>query len=361
MSRTAQLQIVFYVALIVVCTLAAQAGEIRLRSQCQATCSVVRLGEVAELAALAADLHEQLHSLPLFPAPKPGLSRRVTAQDVRETLALHGISLPAVQVTGECEVAGMLGSQPIASAVQLAAFDEPPTGALASASEKLALQATAYLVTKEEARSHWKVAPLLSAEQAAAIDTMQQPEVSGGQAPWTGRQVFTVRDAAELAAEPLTFKADVTRVIQAVVTTRQLSVGDVIGPGDVELKVVSPLSVTQTALLDVNEAIGREIKRPLPAGQIVHRTAVRHPLMVKKGEQVTVYSVAAGVQVKATAKSLSAGSLGDVIVLQATESKRQFQARVTGPQEAMVFVDTPRVATDTDAASANSEVAARVR
>jgi flagella basal body P-ring formation protein FlgA len=66
--------------------------------------------------------------------------------------------------------------------------------------------------------------------------------------------------------------------------------------------------------------------------------------VVKRGELITVYSVAAGIQVKAAAKALADAALGDVITLESTETRKQFQGRVTAPQEAMVFVDSPKVA-----------------
>ena len=54
-------------------------------------------------------------------------------------------------------------------------------------------------------------------------------------------------------------------------------------------------------------------------------------------------SVAAGLQVKVSARSLADAALGDVITLQALDSTKRYQARVTGPQECMVFVDAPKV------------------
>jgi flagella basal body P-ring formation protein FlgA len=348
MSRETQQQILFYVALIVACALSAQGGEIRLRSQALATSSVVRLSDVAEFHAVDGDQQQQLADLPLFPAPKVGLSRRVTAQDVRETLSLYGLSNPSLHVQGECRVEGAVGSDRTTSEGQFASHTETNSASvsLEAVSEQVALVVNAYLVTKDRVPTTWKVAPLLTAEQAAELQTMQRPEASGGQVPWVGRQVFTVHDRDNAVAKPVTFKADVERVAKAVVATRQLSPGEVIGPSDVELSEVNPSLLNVAVIQDVNDALGQEVKRSVPAGQLVQSSNLRRPVLVKKGELITVYSLAAGVQVKARAKALADGSLGEVIVLQGSETKRQFQARVTAPQEAMVFVDTPKVAVE---------------
>jgi len=74
-----------------------------------------------------------------------------------------------------------------------------------------------------------------------------------------------------------------------------------------------------------------------------------------------VYSVAAGIQIKATAKSLADAALGDTILLEGTETKKQFQARVTAPQEAMVFVDTPKVAGDAKPTPSDDRTARKPR
>jgi len=120
----------------------------------------------------------------------------------------------------------------------------------------------------------------------------------------------------------------------------------VIGMDDVELTEINPLALGASIVLNVDDAIGKEIKQSVAAGQVLASTALRRPLVVRRGEMITVYSVAAGVQVKASAKALADAALGDVLLLQATESKKQFQGRVTAPQEAMVFVDSPKVAAE---------------
>jgi flagella basal body P-ring formation protein FlgA len=112
----------------------------------------------------------------------------------------------------------------------------------------------------------------------------------------------------------------------------------------VELGEVNPVALTTSAVLNLDDAVGKEVKQSIAAGQVIASAAVRRPLVVKRGELITVYSVAAGIQVKAAAKALADAALGDVILLEATETKKQFQGRVTAPQEAMVFVDSPKVA-----------------
>src|SRR4051794_35221173 len=92
--------------LVALCSLAwsIQAGEVRLRSECQAQSTLVRLADVAQFIDVADEDRRELEQLPLFPAPRAGLTRTVIAQDVRETMSLYGLSLPKLRVSGQCRV-----------------------------------------------------------------------------------------------------------------------------------------------------------------------------------------------------------------------------------------------------------------
>jgi flagella basal body P-ring formation protein FlgA len=335
----------------------ASAGEIRLHPQAVARTSVVHLGDVSEITGFAPEKAARLKSLPLFPAPQATETRRLTAQDVREVFSLYGLATTDVLVVGECLVsAGTRSAQADsgdAALVRNTALQVNGTGSESPpqlpAGEELVAAMSAYLTTKDRVPTEWRVKPLLSAEQRATIEAMQWPEVSGGQAPWTGRQVFRVRDAADASSEGVPFKADVARVARAVIASRALAAGDVISEADVELAEVNPLSLNNTAIVSVSEVIGQEVRRAIPAGQLIANSSVRRPIAIKRGDLVTVYSIAAGVQVKTSAKSLAEGALGDVVLLQGDRPENKFQARITGYQEAMVFVDTPRVASESSA------------
>lgn len=342
----------------------ALAGEVQLGGSCQARGAVVRLGDIAEFVDVTAEDRREIEQLALFPAPQIGLSRRVTAQDVRETMSLYGLSLPMLRVTGECNVEGnnavaAVKSTPLQPVAHDVEEDEP------SNSEQMMADLNAklirYLQTKERIRTQWKVLPLLSSEQTQAIVAMEQPEVSGGQAPWVGRQVFSVRDRSVVAGKPTTFKADVERIARAVVARRQLAVGEILRIDDVEVGQVNTVVLTPNTLLNVDDAVGKEVKQSIQAGQVVQSLSLRRPIVVKRGELITVYSIAAGVQVKARGKALADAALGDVIILESAETKKQFQCRVTAPQEAMVFVESPQVAVEPTPSAAERVAKRKVR
>ncbi len=335
----------------------ANAGEVKLREFHTAQSSVVRLADVADFLDLSDAEREEIAPLPLFPAPSVGLHRQVTAQDVREIMSLYGLSLPTLRVSGSCRVEGSLASKRPANESSRISFPSDVANAAGTTATKstepqaeqenvLHTDLLAYLATKDRLPTEWSVSFQLSPAQAKSIAAMQRPELSGGLSPWVGKQTFQLRDRGIPNSTPVTFQAEVQRIARAVIARRSLEAGAILGENDVELGEINPNALSTSVMLNLNDVVGKQLKRPLASGQILLQGSVQKPVLVKRGELVTVYSLAAGVQVKAVAKAMAEGGLGDVVQLESTESKKHFQARITAPQEAMVFIDTPTVAVE---------------
>lgn len=77
-------------------------------------------------------------------------------------------------------------------------------------------------------------------------------------------------------------------------------------------------------------------KRSLMPNQPISRQDVTPPVMVKRNELVTVTYKSGPIQLTAKARSLGAGTRGDTVTLMNLTSKKSFEAKVTGPQQAEV-------------------------
>lgn len=79
-------------------------AEVRLREECRAGASVVRLGDVADISS--ADPHEAaaLEQLELFAAPPTGRLRHVTAREIHEALVLAGFDLRKIRLVGAAQI-----------------------------------------------------------------------------------------------------------------------------------------------------------------------------------------------------------------------------------------------------------------
>jgi flagella basal body P-ring formation protein FlgA len=125
-----------------------------------------------------------------------------------------------------------------------------------------------------------------------------------------------------------------------VVAVRPLRRGELVGESDVTLAEASRAG---TALRRVEDAVGRELIRAIEAGQPIDEKSVRPPVLVKRGEIVTVMAYAAGVRVRTTAVARDEGSLGDLIAVQTLDRKQQYMARVAAFQVVEVYAGGPRV------------------
>jgi flagella basal body P-ring formation protein FlgA len=100
------------------------------------------------------------------------------------------------------------------------------------------------------------------------------------------------------------------------------------------------------------QAVGSVIKGRVEAGKVVMAKDVEPPIIVKKGDLVSVDCVAGSVVVGATARAKENGTDGQIIEFQSLQSKKTFQARINGNGRAvMVIPGENDQAASTDAAS----------
>ena len=122
-------------------------------------------------------------------------------------------------------------------------------------------------------------------------------------------------------------RADGMRV---VTPTRDIARGEVIGDGDVVLGSVSSPMLSGNVLTNLGAAMGMEARRPLRAGEVISTTDVRHPVVVTKGQTVTMTFDAPGVSLTAMGRAMAEGGVGDTVVVQNPASYRMISAIVTG-------------------------------
>lgn len=84
---------------------------------------------------------------------------------------------------------------------------------------------------------------------------------------------------------------------------------------------------SQTPAVPEN-ALGQEVRARINAGSIVRAQDVEPPLLVKKGDIVSVDCVSGGFVVRTPARATENGREGEVITFQSTTSKHTFRARI---------------------------------
>ena len=125
---------------------------------------------------------------------------------------------------------------------------------------------------------------------------------------------------------------------QFVVPKKTIARGETIRATDVELKPLPKLRREGEFVSRVEDVVGREATRQLDPGQPIESGSLQQPLLVRRGETITVTARAAGVHVRTSVKALEDGAYGDAINVETLEkNKQKILARVVGQQQAEVF------------------------
>jgi flagella basal body P-ring formation protein FlgA len=322
---------------------ASRAAELHLRSECRSQGPVVTLGDVAEVIAADSSQAKALAALELFPAPPPGGKRFLSPREIQDLLLARNVSLLEHRLSGASQVVVLGGdgaSEP--------ADSQPPSAAIVRrAQERVSEAVTQYLRQQVSEAEPWTVDVTLQDDQARLLAVpVRKMSVRGGTPPWLGVQRFEITTDSADGPGRFEVDAEVTLTPAVVVAARSLPRGAVIRAGDVRLQqgpedgVV--IEATSEAFHAIDEVLGKQTTQTVPAGKVLDRGSIREPILVCRGEVITVYARSAGVCVRTTARAREDGSLGDVIQVESMLDRAAYLARVCGIQEVEVYARPPQ-------------------
>jgi flagellar basal body P-ring formation protein FlgA len=123
------------------------------------------------------------------------------------------------------------------------------------------------------------------------------------------------------------------------VVVRRLGAGEVIGKDDIEIRTVQTRLLPGDAVLDEQDLIGRTPRHVLRPGTPIRRTEVRTPIIIARGELVTVILATPQMLLTARGRALDDGGRDDVVRIRNLNSNGVIEARVSGPGQATVGID----------------------
>lgn len=348
------------------------AVDVKLRERVAPHGSVVRLGDVAEIATADRQQARQLGSLPLMPAPAPGTERFLRTREIQDMLSAQGVDVSALRFVGavQVKIAAADGSSTSSNVVQVSG--ETRTGGRVKATNRHAailagadterapaqlpldearageirnqLTSTVanYLNVKTGKVQPWKVECDVADRELVKLGAaLSTPVCAGGSEPWTGRQRFVISFSTADGQVQLTIFAEISPPpVPAVAAIRPIGRGEVVKAADIELRMVdaNSKSVGQRVAADsVEKLIGMEARQAIQAGDIVFTDQVQAPIVVKRGDVITVTSQSGGIRVKTSGRATHDAARGELVQVEALGSREKYDARVTGPREAAVF------------------------
>jgi len=321
-----------------------RAAEIQLRDQCRVSGTLVRLRDVAVIMAADDGEAARLGAIDLMPAPIPGSERRVRLREIEDVLHSRGVNLTEHRFSGAASVVVLPAHRHAAERPRAL----PSRLAMRRFQDKVQAAIATHLNEANGRDEPWKIDVHLNDAQVSRLAAMQGDlGAVGGAAPWLGKQRFEIVPLAGSTAPRVSLVADVSLPPTRVIAARSLAPGTLLRASDVRLvrdgNDRRRATGSRSTFHAIDEVVGMETTRSVVAGQQLDATVLRHPLLVRRGDVVTVYARTGGIQVRTTARARDDGSAGELVMIESLRDRKRYFARVTGTREVDVFAESTRV------------------
>ena len=305
-------------------------AEIQLRPQCQSRGAVITLGDVADVFGVDPRQAERLGSVELFPTPPAGQPRFIRVREIQDILLARGLNLAEHRFSGANQV--MIGSVVEAKADKSGPVD------MKRAVRLVRDGIVRYLQQEGAPREANELEfQLTDAQARSVLKSSSRMAFAGGRGPWTGAQKIEVTATSIEETVQFVLDVQVSTPPQVVVAAKGLPRGAIVRPEDLVLTSTIPASEQGDAIRSLEEVVGRETTRAIAEGHMLDRSVLRSPVMVRRGDVVTVFARSAGIRVRTLARARDEGGVGDLISVESLQDRKAYFARVSGAHEVEVY------------------------
>jgi flagella basal body P-ring formation protein FlgA len=119
--------------------------------------------------------------------------------------------------------------------------------------------------------------------------------------------------------------------VRVVVPAHDIARGEVIGESDLTYATVDGNALMANVPTRMNEIVGLQTRRVLATGQPFRSDDLRRPIVVMKGQTITMQFSAPGVELSAMGRAMSEGGVGDTVTIQNPASYRMISGIVVAP------------------------------
>ncbi|MEZ4483718.1 MAG: flagellar basal body P-ring formation chaperone FlgA [Syntrophotaleaceae bacterium] len=132
------------------------------------------------------------------------------------------------------------------------------------------------------------------------------------------------------AIKNIAVSATLEALAEVAVSTGDLRRGAILHEENIEM-ATRDINRLRAPCYDVEELLGQRLKRSLRKGDVLERSAVAFPPMIKRGEIVTITAQKGALTVTAKGLAQQNGSTGDPIRVRNISSQKDLICKVTGP------------------------------
>lgn len=142
---------------------------------------------------------------------------------------------------------------------------------------------------------------------------------------------FVVTPAGDANGDRQRVSGRLIRMADLPVPNRPIAPGEIIGPRDIETMRLRAERVGADVVVDLREIVGKTPRRPLRAHEPLRMADIQAPVIVHKGDLVTIVLQTPTMQLTAQGKAGEDGGMGATIHVANTKSNRIIDAKVIGP------------------------------
>ena len=285
--------------------------QLKVRPNIEVASAYVTLGDLFDNAGEKADVR-------VFRAPAPGQTGYIRASRVADAATRNGLTwvnkmkLPRVNVA---RLSHMISPEDITASIRNRIVSQDTNPASDGRIDLRFTRPPAPIHLPVTISSGFEVKQVridkISGRFSAIIETYAGNEAPAKQIVLTGLAVKTV---------------------ELPVLSRNLARGEIIRPGDLELRNMPRAKINGRAVLRTADLIGMASRRTLRAGAPLRARDVEKPRIIRRNDLVTIVYRTAGLTLTTQGHALSDGSLGEMIPVRNSRSKRTIQVTVIGPR-----------------------------
>ncbi|HEX3499863.1 MAG TPA: flagellar basal body P-ring formation chaperone FlgA [Stellaceae bacterium] len=161
---------------------------------------------------------------------------------------------------------------------------------------------------------------------------------------------YVTASAGDVTTDRVRVTGRVRRMLEMPVLTRLVAPGETIAAQDIETITLPADRLNQSFVVGAADLVGKTPRRSIRPGEPIRPSDVQTPVVIRRGELVTVVFQSAALLLTAQAKALEDGTQGQAIRVSNTRSGKTLDATVNGP--GTVFLAT---LSTTPAATAQKE------
>jgi flagellar basal body P-ring formation protein FlgA len=152
---------------------------------------------------------------------------------------------------------------------------------------------------------------------------------------------YITASAGDITTERVRVTGRVRRMLDMPVLNRLVAPGETIAAQDIETIALPADRLTQAFVVGIADLVGKTPKRSLRPGEPIRPSDVQTPIVIRRGELVTVVLQSATLLLTAQAKALEDGAQGQAIRVSNTRSGKTLDATVNGPGTVMLATLSP--------------------